>query len=192
MAAPKNETQDSGGSAKPKPPIQLIVVLLNTVVLIAGVGTLAYTKLIFKRPKITESAEREKLEQAAKKPKAATESAVISLDSISVNVSPTVIKGQPEETSPALRNKLHYVTLGVAVEFSDVNQQPVIEEMKPFLTDQIISLVGKQDFFELNTVHGRYLLRSQIIEAANELLKKTIKKTDVVVTNIYFNEFMLK
>src|SRR3989344_2615721 len=79
-AAPK-------GSKMPKGP--LLIALINTLAVLGAMGMFVYTRMIYKRPQITESAERQKIEDGAKMPKLASIPGVIHFDPITVNIKPT-------------------------------------------------------------------------------------------------------
>jgi flagellar FliL protein len=54
------------------------------------------------------------------------------------------------------------------------------------ILDKINSTLSKKKFYELNQVQGRYIFRSQIIDATNEILGGPI------VLDIYFTDFLLQ
>jgi len=158
----------------------LILGVLNTVAIAAVLGLFVYTKLIFKRPVITEAKERAHLVDIAKKvdvnPNA--KKVVISLDPITVNLDPFKDEKGKE--------KIHFATLTVGVELRDESETGKFELAKPVVMDKIIQYLGKKKFEDLNQVQGRYIFRSQIIEAANEYLAAP------VVTEVYFSDFLLQ
>ncbi len=158
----------------------LLLGILNTVAIAAVLGLFVYTKVIYKRPTITEKKERAKLTLSEKKPEnhAAGKKVILPLESLTVNLDPyTDEDGKP---------KTHYATLGLAVELRDERDQAKFEAARPVVMDRIIQNLGKKKFEDLNQVQGRYLFRSQVIDAANEFLGAPI------VTEIYFSEFLLQ
>jgi len=160
--------------------LPLILGLVNTVAIAAVLGLFVFTKVIYKRPAITESKERQRL--AANNQKVVLvntgKRGFIPLDPIAANLDPfTDVDG---------KQKMHYVSLAMSVEVRDEKEISRFEEIKPFIQDQIIQQLGKKRFEELNQVQGRYLFRSLIIEAANAYLK------DPVVTEVYFTYFLLQ
>ncbi|MBC7397863.1 MAG: flagellar basal body-associated FliL family protein, partial [Bdellovibrionales bacterium] len=82
--------------------------------------------------------------------------------------------------------KSHLATFSLAVELRDAREQGKFEAARPVVMDRIIQNLGKKKFEDLNQVQGRYLFRSQVIDAANEFLGAPI------VTEIYFSEFLLQ
>jgi flagellar basal body-associated protein FliL len=157
----------------------LILGLLNTVAIAAVLGLFVYTKMVYKRPAITEDKERKKLIENGNKPAATTaKKAIIAIEPITANLDPyTDSDGQP---------KIHYVSLSMSVEIRDEKESAKFESMKPVFMDRVLQNLGKKKFEELNQVQGRYVFRSQVIDAANEFLGAPI------VTEIYFSEFLLQ
>jgi flagellar basal body-associated protein FliL len=157
----------------------LLLGLFNTVVIAAVLGLFVYTKIIFKRPPITESKERARLlankNKAAKPP---AKSMIITLDPVSANLDPY--------TDTDGKQKVHYVSLTIAVEIRDEKEESKFDTAKPVVLDRVIQNLGKKKFEDLNQVQGRYVFRSQIIDAANDYLGAPI------VTEIYFSDFLLQ
>ena len=157
----------------------LILGVLNTVAIAAVLGLFVYTKVIYKRPSITESKERQKLIQDANKPSnGAVKKALIAIEPITANLDPY--------TDTDGKQKVHYVSLSMSVEIRDEKEASKFEAIKPVFMDRVLSNLSKKKFEDLNQVQGRYVFRSQIIDAANEFLGAPI------VTEIYFSEFLLQ
>ncbi len=156
--------------------IGLILGVLNTIVVAAVLGLFVYTKLIFKRPVVTESQEREKIIGAKKSTVA--EKTLVSLDPITANLDPYKEANGKE--------KIHYVSISMSVEITDENDQGTFEDARPIIMDKILSILAKKKFEDLNQVQGRYILRSQIIDAANEYLGTPM------VEDVYFSDFLLQ
>lgn len=158
----------------------LILGLVNTVAIMAVLGLFVYTKMIYKRPAITESKERARMESQAHK-EAVLRSAkrgLITLEPMTANLDPY--------TDTDGKQKTHYVSLTLSVEVRDEKEIPKFEFIKPVIQDQIIQSLGKKTFADLNQVQGRYLFRSLIIDATNAYLKEP------VVTEVYFSDFLLQ
>src|SRR4051794_37447146 len=98
----------------------LLLALVNTLAVLAAVGTLYYTKILFKRPAITEETERKRLEEAHTKKNLteATAPGMVTFDSVTVNIETNPAQPAPtdEEGPGAIKGKLHYVTLAFSVE----------------------------------------------------------------------------
>ena len=118
---------------------------------------------------------------------------------------PKPVPGQSQQ----IQGKLHYATLAFSLEIRDAEKKDVLEELRPILNDRIIGMVGRKSPAELSTVQGRYVLRSQIIEAANELVEKTKIPSSVsksrkkkllgpapppepLVTNLFFSQVIVQ
>jgi len=175
--APAAADSASGGGLASKLP--LLLALLNTVALLGALGVFAYTKLLFKRPAITEQSERERLAEIHASPLPAAQPALVDFAKVTINLS-----------SPT--PKQHYVTLAFAVELRDERWKGTLEMLKPHVMDRILSMLGKKLPSELTTVQGRYVLRTQILEHANELMAKEAKTREVFASNVYFSEFIVQ
>lgn len=159
--------------------IGLILGLVNTVAIAAVLGLFVYTKIMYKHPVITEEMERARRVKSEKKldPHLNAKKALIQLDPIMVNLDPFKENG---------KEKIHYATLTLAVEIRDEAEAGKFSAAKPVVMDKIIENLGKKKFEDLNQVQGRYLFRSQIIDAANAHLGAP------VVTEVYFSDFLLQ
>jgi flagellar FliL protein len=158
----------------------LILTLVNTLAIAAVLGLFVYAKVIYKRPAITESKERARLESKAHQEEVlhSSKRGLITLNPMTANLDPyTDTDGQ---------KKVHYVSLTLSIEVRDEKEIPKFEDIKPVIQDQIIQQLGKRTFQDLNQVQGRYLFRSLIIDATNAYLKEP------VVTEVYFSDFLLQ
>ena len=72
------------------------------------------------------------------------------------------------------------------MEIRDERESAKFNLAKPIVMDKIIQNLGKKKFEDLNQVQGRYIFRSQVIDAANEYLGAPI------VTEVYFGDFLLQ
>lgn len=102
----------------------------------------------------------------------------INFDPLTANLNPYLDENGKQKT--------HYVSMTLALEIRSEEDQPKFEEAKPVVLDKLLQILVKKKFEDLNQVQGRYLLRSQIIDAANEYLGAPI------VTEIYFFDFILQ
>jgi flagellar basal body-associated protein FliL len=113
MSDKKAEATDSAPETNTGPKeskLPLLVSLINTVAILAAVGLLAYTKLVFKRPKITEETERASIEKMkAEKPSKPMTPATIVFDPTTINISSSPEAPKPQDgTQTQLGGKLHY------------------------------------------------------------------------------------
>lgn len=160
--------------------IGFILGLLNTVAIAAVLGLFVYTKLIFKRPPITESKERVKIAQKAEAPAAVDRSktVMVPLDPVTVNLDTYAgADGKP---------KTHIVSMNLALEIVNEKARERVDSSKPAILDRIIQNLGKRKFEELNQVQGRYVFKSQVIDDANEYLKSP------VVVEVFMTDFLLQ
>jgi flagellar basal body-associated protein FliL len=173
----------------PKTP--LILALVNTLAVMGALGFLIYTKVLFKRPSITETGERERLAELKAKPPAATAPGLISFDATTVNIQPTQVS-PTEASGDSTRMKLHYVTFEFSLEVNDLSRKEEVEELRPRIMDRLLSMMGRKTFAELTTVQGRYLLRSQIGEIVNALTSSEDGSSAPLVTNVFFKQFIVQ
>jgi flagellar basal body-associated protein FliL len=158
--------------------IGLILGLLNTVAVLAVLGLFVYTKILYKHPPITEAKERAKLQVSKPKVVENFNPVLINLDPITANLDPfSDEKG---------KQKVHYVSLTLAIEIKDQSFQVKFEEAKPITLDKILFILSKKKFEDLNQVQGRYIFRSQVIDAMNEYF------ADTLVTEVFFSDFLLQ
>jgi flagellar basal body-associated protein FliL len=200
MAAPKDKEKEEAAPppapklrmpALPKGPI--LLTLVNTLIIVAALGVLAYTKLIYKRPVYTETGERQKLAEAKTKIRPGAKSGLVPFEQMTVN-----IRGTPATPKPAndplrqIQGKLHYATMAFSVQIDDMDRKDEIDDIRALLIDRILSLMGQKTFSELNSVQGRYVVRSQILDGVNELLSKQGKNHEVLATNLFFTQFLVQ
>jgi flagellar FliL protein len=160
--------------------IGFILGLLNTLAIAAVLGLFVYTKLIFKRPAITESKERAKIVKKAEAPLVVdrTKTIMVPLDAVTVNLDAFMgADGKP---------KTHMVSMNLSLEVVDEKAKEKVEAAKPAILDRIIQNLGKRTFQELNQVQGRYVFKSQVIDEANEYLKTP------AVVEVFMTDFMLQ
>ncbi len=158
----------------------MILALVNSLAAIGALGAIIYTRILFKRPPITEQAERSKLAQKFEGPPKDSELAIVPFKQITANIASAASEpGKPE-------GKLHYATLGYALEARSEDEAFAIEDVKTQFNDALLQLLGKKSFTDLTSVHGRFLLRSEMIQMANRLLEKPS------ITNVYFTHFVVQ
>ncbi len=173
----------------------LILALLNTVVILGVLGFMFYTRLVFKRPVITESSERARLAQIHASPTPVATPGLIDFEPVTVNIQSAPAQPKPADGTPQqIQGKLHYVTVGFSVEIRDMAMKAAVDQIRPVLMDKVLSLLGHKGFSELTTVQGRYILRSQILEFTNNLLAgaQTSGPKMAVATNVYFTKFIVQ
>ena len=191
--------------------LPLLMGLVNTVLILSAMGLLYFTKMVFKRPAITENAERSRLAAIHATSTPPTAPMMVLFDPITVNIEAVPGKPLPDDGTPRqIQGKMHYCSFGFSLEIRDSRRQTEIEELRPILIDKILNILGHKKFQELNSVQGRYLLKTDIMNFANDYLNnhqikkelpKTIKageeglepeKKDILITDLYFNEFIVQ
>jgi flagellar FliL protein len=173
-------------AAPPRPKAPLILAIVNLLALLGALGTFVYTKMVYQRPAITERGERHRLKAEAGQQEMPHVPGFVHFDKFTVNIRPTPAIPQPSETPSQIKGKQHYATLGFSLQIRDQTEGAQIESIRPLVMDELLTLLGKKAYEDLSTVQGRFLLRSQILEIVNRLLKEPI------VTNVFFNEFIVQ
>ena len=203
MAAAKEKEKEAPAAPAPEAPsapgpskLPIILGLVNILAVLGVGGLMIYTRLIYKRPAITENAERVRIAAAHASPKPTDAPGLIAFEPITVNIEPTPSQPMPAEGSPQqIQGKLHYVTVGFALEVRDKAQADRIEALRAILVDRMLSMLGRKGFHELITVQGRYVLRTQILELANELASRDAPgpgAKDALVSNVFFTHFTVQ
>ena len=178
-----------------KSKLSLFLQLLNLLILGAAAGYLYYIKIVYKRPVITEESEKIRLAEALTKAPTPETPSLINFAPVTLNILPTGGKAKATTANgPVAEGKLHYATVGFAVKIRDKNKQATIEELKPFILDKLVSVIGKKSFHELTTVQGRYILASDLVTAINKIVTEhaVTPPESELVSDVYFNEFIVQ
>jgi len=160
--------------------IGLILGLVNTVAIAAVLGLFVYTKLIFKRPAITEDKERARIAkvESAAPVSNPNDRVLMPLDPVTVNLDGY----QGADGKP----KTHYASLTLSLEVRSERDRAKVDEAKPAILDHIIQNLSKRKFEELNQVQGRYVFKSQVIDDANAYLKAPL------ITEVFLVDLLLQ
>ncbi len=175
----KDAHAEAGAPAAPKgSKAPLLIALVNTLAIIAGLGTLVYTRMLYKRPTITEDSERERLAAKHAVPTTPATPGSVVFEPVTVNIESAPAAPKPDDgTSRQLQGKLHYATVGFSIQIKDVAQKALIEEVRPILMDRLLTTLSKKPFHELATVQGRYVLRTEILDLVNRVTAHMIMRT---------------
>jgi flagellar FliL protein len=148
-------------SANPKGPSKLPILLavVNTVAILAAMGFLVYTKLLFKRPAITETSVRAQLAKTTAIPLLPAEPGFVNFEPTTLNI------------AAAEDGRRRYATIGFSVGIRDNTRSSEIEAVRPLIMDKVLSLLGRRSYQDLVNVQGRYVLRSELIDAINAILR---------------------
>ena len=190
--AEKKEAKGAGGGGLASK-LPMILALVNTLAILGVIGLAVYTKLIFKKPKVTEAQERARIKAIAEAPKPIPTPALIEFAQMTVNIAPTkspAATGEGAEGSA--KAKMHYLTLAFMMEIADDKLKVKVEELRPRIMDKMLAVLSRKAFLELSTVQGRWLLRSQFLEITNDLLKQDLQTTDSLAINLYFTQFIVQ
>jgi flagellar basal body-associated protein FliL len=204
MAKTEHAADAEGGAvdAGPQPSkLPLLIGLVNTIAVVAAIGMLIYTRILYKRPQITEEGERQKIEALKALPPPTTVPGYVNFEATTINISPSPVETKPSDgaSNSQTVGKLHYATIGFSIELGDINRKDELEALKPLILDQFLALVGHKQFHELTSVQGRYVLKTQLIELANALAVKRSQLTPSqaeqagpLITGLFFNQFIVQ
>ena len=167
--------------------VDLLLGVVNTVFVLAALGTLAYTQILYKRPPITEEGERKRLAELHKKPPAKTAPGVMQFDPFTVNIRSVPTTPLPAEGTPSqIQGKTHFARAAITLELRDIEHKYKIDDVRPKILDALLTMFGNKQFNEITTVQGRYILRNEILDLVNETIKEPL------VTNVFFTEFIVQ
>lgn len=188
--------KEKTASDKPKKsiPIGVLLGVLNTLCLMGLLGVLTYTKVLYKRPKITEQVEREKITQEFAKKPSEMKRTLVTFDPIQANLRPSPI-GVRIPGGPPQQLKAHFLTMTLALELIDSDFEPTVKGRLPKFLDLLLRQLGETTVEELSSVQGRFLLRSKIVGIMNDLVreeKKLPANSTSIVSNVYFSDFMVQ
>ncbi len=173
----EEEEEGEEGKAKTKKKLnlspQLLLVLGNTVLVLAALGAAIYTKILYEKPTITETKELRKKQEESKSAGTPSQRPVVTFDQILINIAMT-------------SGKSHYATIIMSLECRDGQAEVLARTKKDIITDRLITMLGKKQITELNTVQGKMLLKTTLIREFNTLL------TPGSIVHIYFPNFVLQ
>lgn len=176
--------------------LPMILAIVNSVALLAAAGTAVYTKVLFKRPAITEPDERARLAADAKNHDlTARAPETVVFESMTINIAPSAGESAEASGDPTPQSgKVHYLTIALSVVLPDAARKPDFENLRPLILDKFLSTLGRKQFHELNSIQGRYLLRTELLEAINGLdpNRKDNAQTPPLATEIYFTQFIVQ
>lgn len=190
------EAEASSSEAPPKKPLPLglILLVLNMLSLLGVLGTIVYTQILYKRPVITETVEREKIVQEFSKKPTEMKKVIVSFEPIQANLKPTPI-GVQVPGGPPQQMKAHYLNTTIAMELLDADFESTVKGRLPKFLDLLLRELGETSVDELSSVQGRFLLRSKIAGIMNDLVREERKlppTSTPVVTNVYFSDFVVQ
>ncbi|MGK5086871.1 flagellar basal body-associated FliL family protein [Bdellovibrionota bacterium FG-2] len=172
----------------------LLAVIVNMVIVIIGAGSTYFTRILYKRPAITEPTERDRLEKKYSDKDQKNEGGMVIFKPLTLNIAskPNPIKGA-DGTDSQLQGKIHYATIGFGMEIREASRKERIEALTPVITDRFLSMLGRKEMHELTSVQGRYLLRSQLVDMLNEVVgSQSGMGEEDLITNVFFTEFQIQ
>ena len=170
------EAEEKGAeeaAPKKKLDLQTILVMANTLMVLAALGATVYTKLLYKKPPIVEEEEIQKKIAEIKSPEPTAEKIIVPFDQLLINIAMT-------------SGKAHYATIALAIECRSEEVAEIAKVKKALLIDKLIALVGKRQMTELNTIQGKLLLKTELMREFSALTKPA------GITDLYFSTFILQ
>ena len=167
----KEIKNEEGGQEAPKNgfPIKIIFISLM-VLLIVGGGLAAWKMGVLAKPG-GNTAIGEVVNDKAKKNDNKDLGPILTLDTFIVN-----LIGQGRS----------YLKTRIELELDNENTIVEINRRLPQLRDKILTTLSSKSFEDINTLEGKYQLRSELIASLNQYL------TTGKVTNIYFTDFIVQ
>jgi flagellar basal body-associated protein FliL len=159
--------------------LPIILVLINTVAILAALGTFVYTRVLYERPAITEASERQRVASDSSIALAGQRGQV-EVSEMTFNISPL----RDRETQ--IIQRMQYASLSFSIELRDRAFEEKFSGIQPLFMDRLVALMADKEFEKLTTVQGRYLLRTELVELINQLAKRPI------ATDLYFTEFVIR
>lgn len=159
----------------------MLMALVNSVAVLAALGAVLYTKVLFKRPEITEHGERAAISAKVKEPKAEETKGFVTLEPMTVTIQPG--QGADQGVQDA---KLHYATVTFVLEIRNAAEQAKFEAIKQVFMDQTLHMLSKKRFEELTSIQGRHTLMAEMTDTANALIKEPL------VTRIFYTQFIVQ
>ena len=190
------EGEDEEVAAGVESKTSFVIAFINSIALLGALGFLAYTRLIYKHPVITDAAEKTRILAIKVAPSTPTEGmGEVPFGPLTINILSSPDNTIPTgSSSPVSQGRMHYLATAFTLEIRDKAEIELVQSLKPFILDKLIQLVGKKNFHELATVQGRYILHSQLIDMANQTIAARANNppNDRLVTNLYFTVFLVQ
>lgn len=181
-AAEAEGEEGEGAAAPARRRIQInpriILPILNTVLVLTAAGTFAYTKLLYKKPVISEYDELAKQKEALKKPEKPVEKPLVNFEQMTINVAPT-------------SGKAHFATIKLSIEARDADASKAAAQLKDAMTDRLIASLARKQLSELNTIQGKLLLKAELLREFNGVLNASAR-IGAGITDVYFSTFILQ
>jgi flagellar basal body-associated protein FliL len=162
-------------SGKRKLDLTTIVLLVNALATIAAAGAVLYTKVLYEKPKITETQELAKIKahEPAEDEDRGADGPLVHIDAVRVNIA-----------SPDGGN--HFAFFALSAECTSEEAQERFESRKDQLMDKLISLFNRKKASELNHVQGRLVMKEEVLREFNTILGEGSVK------DVFFPSFMVQ
>lgn len=166
-------TEEAPARPKLKLDAQSTLALANSLFIVAALGLLVYTKLLYKKPVIDEASELKQKQEELAKPAPITDRVIIPFDQLRINIAMT-------------SGKAHYGHGCFSTECRDAEAAELVKRKRDLLIDKLIAALGHRQMTELNTVQGKLILKSELLRKFNEIT------APAAVTDLFFSTFILQ
>lgn len=154
--------------------LQKILIIANFVIVLAGVGLVAYSHFMLKPEPTDQAAETLALQNEAE---ALSQLKPVPIKKFVVNLH-------------SRSSRLRYLDLEMNVLTFHPNQKELVKTNEHIFKDVVIQVASELEPSELDTVTGKILLEKRIKDRANEKLKAFTNGP--VVKQIYFSGFVVQ
>lgn len=167
--------------------VGLLLGIVNTLLVLVALGVLVYTRVLFKRPPITEEGERQRISQRKTQVQSPFKPGILQLEPVTVNIRAFPTGPLPAEGKTSqMQGKIHFVKANIALELRNIDEKAKVDDVRAVIMDKLLTLIGNKSFDEVTTVQGRYILRNDIMEMINKVIKEPL------IINVFFSEFVVQ
>jgi flagellar basal body-associated protein FliL len=174
MAEEENQGTDAAPAGR-KFDLLTILLLVNLLAVLGAVGTILYTKILYKKPKITNESATETLVKklGATDGNRNKEHPLVTLEEMRVNLAPK-------------NGENHYAVFIVSFECLDQAAADRFNEKRDVLVDKLIYIMNHKQIAELDNVQRRSMFKEEVLTSFNEILGANS------VLEMYFSNFAVQ
>ncbi len=155
--------------------IGAIVTVFNILAMLGVGGYFYYTQYMYKSPRLIEAEERQKIKAEEEQKRVTAQSGFVEFEPMTINLLP-----HPETKAKSVAQ------IKFSIEIRDSRDASLVEPYRSVIKDRLIQRLGKMTIDDVAHVQGRFVLRSDIVDALNELLGNDF------AIGAYFTEFSVQ
>lgn len=176
-----NEAQKEEAPAGPKmilgmPLPQFLFVLINTLVMLGGLGFIVWASLLYKKPAITNEQVVQEITKKAEEPKLQTGDGMFFESYPEMTIT---LKGQQG-------GKNHYVTAEVSLRCGSEECLNQVKANKAKIEDAIQTAISSRTYTELGSLEVKLRVKHEIMSRVNSFLQGT------AVVDVLFTSFLVQ